>query len=214
MLDPATGWDGPADLLIEADRIAARAPQLAVEDAAEIDARGHWVVPALIDLHSHLREPGHEYKEDIASGGRAAAAGGFAAVACMANTQPVNDDPAVTDFILDRGRQCAPVRIYPVAAATRGLRGEVMSEMVTLVDAGAVAFSDDGATIMHSGVMRRVLEYAGSVQKPVISHAEDRDPGGPRGRPRGRRFDPARLARQSPPPPRKPWWPGISSWLG
>ena len=175
VLDPATAWDGPADLLIEDGRIAARGPRLAIEDADEIDASGHWVVPGLIDLHSHLREPGHEYKEDIASGGRAAVAGGFSAVVCMANTLPVNDDPAVTHFILDRVRHSAPVRVYPVAAATRGLRGEVMTEMVTLVDAGAVAFSDDGATIMHSGVMRRVLEYASLVKKPIITHAEDRD---------------------------------------
>jgi dihydroorotase len=127
-----------------------------------------------VDLHAHLREPGQEYKEDIASGGRSAVAGGFTTVACMANTHPVNDDPAMTDFILDRGRQDSPARVLPVAAATRGLSGEVMTEMSALRDAGAVAFSDDGATIMDSGVMRRVLEYSRMVDAPVIVHCEDR----------------------------------------
>jgi dihydroorotase len=132
------------------------------------------VAPGFVDLHAHLREPGQEYKEDIASGGAAGAAGGFTALACMANTHPVNDDPSVTDYILDRGRQDSPVRVLPVAAATQGLRGEVMTEMVGLMGAGAVAFSDDGHTIMDSGVMRRVLEYSRMVGAPVIVHAEDR----------------------------------------
>ena len=101
-------------------------------------------------------------------------AGGFTAVACMANTHPVNDDPATTDFILDRARQDSPARVYPVAAATRGLKGEVMTEMAALALAGAVAFSDDGKTIMDTGVMRRVLEYSKLVAAPVITHAEDR----------------------------------------
>jgi dihydroorotase len=132
------------------------------------------VSPGFVDLHTHLREPGQEYKEDIGSGGRAAVAGGFTAVACMANTNPVNDDPSVTDYILDRGRQDSPAKIYPIAAATKGLAGEVMTEMVGLVAAGAVAFSDDGMTIMDSGVQRRVLLYSRLVEKPVIVHAEDR----------------------------------------
>jgi dihydroorotase len=127
-----------------------------------------------VDLHSHLREPGQEYKEDIASGGRAAVAGGFTAVACMANTTPVNDDPAMTDFIIDRAVHDSPARIYPVAAATRGLEGKVMTEMAALIAAGAVAFSDDGKTIMDSGVMRRVLEYSRLVDAVVIVHCEDR----------------------------------------
>jgi len=174
ILDPATGWDGPGDLLIEAGRIAAVEAALSIEGALVVEAAGQWVVPGLVDLHTHLREPGQEYKEDIASGGRAAAAGGFTSVACMANTQPVNDDPSVTDYILDRARQDSPVRVFPIAAATKGLRGEVMTEMVALVEAGAVAFSDDGHTIMDSGVMRRVLEYSCLVRKPVVTHAEDR----------------------------------------
>jgi dihydroorotase len=139
-----------------------------------IDAAGAWIAPGFVDLHTHLREPGQEYKEDIASGGRSAVAGGFSAVACMANTQPVNDDPSMTDYIIDRGKQDSPARVYPVAAATRGLEGKQMTEMSALVDAGAVAFSDDGKTIMDGAVMRRVLEYSRIVGSPVITHGEDR----------------------------------------
>ncbi len=139
-----------------------------------IDASGAWVAPGFVDLHVHLREPGQEYKEDIASGGRAAVAGGFSAVVCMANTQPVNDDPSVTEYILDRARQESPARVYPVGAATRGLGGEVMTEMVALVDAGCVALSDDGKTIMDTGVMRRILEYSQLARVAIITHAEDR----------------------------------------
>ncbi len=175
VLDPASGRDGRADVLIEEGRVLAVEERLeGVADAESVDARGLWVAPGFVDLHAHLREPGQEYKEDIASGGRAAAAGGFTSVACMANTNPVNDDPSVTDYILDRARKDSPVRVFPVAAATRGLAGEVMTEMSALVAAGAVAFSDDGKTIMDSGMQRRVLEYSRLVEKPVMVHAEDR----------------------------------------
>ena len=174
ILDPAAERDESGDVLIEDGVIAAIGAQLDASEAEVIDANGAWVAPGFVDLHTHLREPGQEYKEDIASGGRSAVAGGFAAVACMANTQPVNDDPAMTDFILDRAKQDSPARVYPVAAATRGLEGTVMTEMSALVDAGAVAFSDDGKTIMDGGVMRHVLEYSRLVDVPVITHGEDR----------------------------------------
>lgn len=174
MLDPASERDEHADVLVEDGRIAAVGHLGEVADADVLDAAGRWVAPGLVDLHVHLREPGQEYKEDIASGGRAGVAGGFTALVCMANTQPVNDDPSVTEYILDRARQESPARVYPVAAATRGLAGEVMTEMSALVEAGVVAFSDDGRTIMDSGVMRRVLEYSTLVRVPVITHAEDR----------------------------------------
>ena len=173
VLDPAADRDETADVLIEGGRVAAVRPGIEAEDAEIVDAGGCWVTPGLIDMHSHLREPGQEYKEDIGSGGRAAVAGGFTAVACMANTHPVNDDPATTDFIIDRANRDSPARVYPVAAATRGLEGSVMTEMVALVEAGAVAFSDDGKTIMDGGVMRHVLEYSKLVGVPVITHAED-----------------------------------------
>lgn len=174
LLDPGADRDEAADVLIEDGRIAAIGPDADAAGAEVVDASGCWVAPGFVDLHSHLREPGQEYKEDIATGGRSAVAGGFTAVACMANTSPVNDDPATTDFILDRAKTDSPARVYPVAAATKGLRGEVMTEMSALVEAGAVAFSDDGRTIMDGGVMRRVLEYSRLVGTPVITHAEDR----------------------------------------
>jgi dihydroorotase len=174
LLDPATGRDEAGDLLASEGLIEAVGEGLDGRGAEVIDAEGAWICPGFVDLHTHLREPGQEYKEDIASGGRSAVAGGFTAVACMANTQPVNDDPAMTDFILDRAAHDSPARVYPVAAATKGQQGEVMTEMAALVDAGAVAFSDDGRTIMDSGVMRRVLEYSMLVSAPVISHCEDR----------------------------------------
>ncbi len=174
LLDPASGCDEVGDLLVEGGRIAALGSGIEAGDAELIDATGCWLAPGFIDLHVHLREPGQEYKEDIASGGRAGVAGGFSALVCMANTQPVNDDPSVTEYILDRARHESPARVYPIAAATKGLAGEVMTEMVALREAGAVAFSDDGRTIMDSGVMRRVLEYSGLVRVPIITHAEDR----------------------------------------
>ncbi len=173
ILDPASEQDAPGDLLLEDGRIAAVGSGIEARGAEVVDAAGAWIAPGFVDLHAHLREPGQEYKEDIASGGRAAVAGGFTAVACMANTHPVNDDPAMTDFILDRAERDSPARVYPIAAATRGLEGRVMTEMSALVDAGAVGFSDDGRTIMDAGVMRRVLEYSRLVETPVIAHCED-----------------------------------------
>jgi len=173
ILDPSSNRDEPGDVLIEDGVISAVGQGLDARGTEVVEAEGGWIAPGFFDMHAHLREPGQEYKEDIASGGRSAVAGGFTSVACMANTHPVNDDPAMTDFILDRARSDSPAKIYPVAAATRGLGGEVMTEMSALVAAGAVAFSDDGKTIQDSGVMRHVLEYSRLVDVPVIVHAED-----------------------------------------
>ncbi len=165
--------DEIADLLIEDGVIAAVGPGLEARGAEVVDATDCWVAPGLVDLHSHLREPGQEYKEDLGSGGRAAVAGGFTSVACMANTDPVNDDPSVTEYILNRAKADSPAKVYPIAAATMGLEGQVMTEMVALHDAGAVAFSDDGKTISDAGIMRLVLEYSKLVDIPVVVHAED-----------------------------------------
>lgn len=179
LLDPSQDLDleaGRAELLIEEGRITALATggePIPQEGAEIVDAAGAWIVPGLVDLHVHLRSPGQEYKEDLASGGTAAVAGGFTQVACMANTDPVNDDPSVTQYILDRAEKESPARVRVIAAATRGLRGEVMTEMMALREAGAVAFSDDGATIMDSSVMRRVLQYSRMADAPVVVHAED-----------------------------------------
>jgi dihydroorotase len=176
VLDPSQELDaavGEREILIEDDRIAALGADLSADGATILDAGGAWIAPGLIDLHTHLREPGEEYKEDLASGGAAAVAGGFTQIACMANTHPVNDDPSVTRYILDRAAKESPAKIRPIAAATRGLEGEVMTEMMALQEAGAVAFSDDGASIMDAGVMRRVLDYSKMARAVVIVHAED-----------------------------------------
>jgi dihydroorotase len=173
VLDPSVDYDAVADLLIEDERVVEVGVGLEAENAEIIEAKGKWVAPGFVDLHVHLREPGQEYKEDLASGGRAAVAGGFTSVCCMANTDPVNDDPAVTQYILDRAAKDSPARIFPIAAATRRLAGELMTEMAALKEAGAVAFSDDGKTIMDAWVMRNVLEYSKLVDAAVVIHAED-----------------------------------------
>jgi dihydroorotase len=173
ILDPTIDRDEPGDVLIEGGKIAAIGTGLDARGCEVVEAEGYWIAPGFFDMHTHLREPGQEYKEDIASGGRSAVAGGFTSVACMANTQPVNDDPAMTDYIIDRAEHDSPARVYPIAAATKGLKGQAMTEMSALVDAGAVAFSDDGKTIQDSAVMRHVLEYSCLVGVPIIVHAED-----------------------------------------
>ncbi len=173
VLDPASGRDEILDLEIEAGRIAALGRDLGGVPPEVVEAEGLWLAPGLVDLHTHLREPGQEYKEDIETGAHAAAKGGFTTVCCMANTDPVNDSPAVTEFIQRRSRESAVVHVCVVAAATRGLQGQVMSEMARLARAGAVAFSDDGEIIQDAAVMRRVLEYAAGIGRPVIAHCED-----------------------------------------
>ena len=172
LLDPATGLDDLLELDVVDGRVAAVGRELSGSADEVIEAPGLWLAPGFVDLHAHLREPGQEYKEDIASGSLAAAAGGFTTLCCMANTDPVNDSPSVTEFIRRRA-QLAKVRIEVIAAATRGLKGEIMSEMASLVSAGAVAFSDDGAVISSAAVMRRVLEYASGIGRTVIAHCED-----------------------------------------
>jgi dihydroorotase len=175
VLDPAQNLEERRDLLVVDGRIAALAAPGAVPAEAHqvVDASGLWVCPGFIDMHTHLREPGQEYKETIETGGRAAAAGGFTAVACMPNTLPVNDTAAVTRFILEKAAQAGTVRVYPVAALSQGSLGEVLAEYGDLKEAGAVALSDDGRPVSNSQLMRRGLEYAHTFDLLVISHAED-----------------------------------------
>ncbi len=171
IIDPKSGIDRQGDLLVIAGRIAAEGTPVPAS-ARVVDASGCWVVPGLVDMHVHLREPGEEYKEDILSGTRAAAAGGFTAVVCMPNTRPVNDCRAVTEMILERARQGA-ARVYPVAAVSQGSRGERLAEFGELKKAGAVGVSDDGLPVRDSQLMRRALEYAGDFGLTVISHCEE-----------------------------------------
>jgi dihydroorotase len=174
VLDPATGVDGIQDLLIADGRIARSGKQIgAPAEVRVVDATGKVVCPGFIDIHTHLREPGHEYKETVASGTRAAAAGGFTAVCCMANTFPVNDNRAVTDYILARARVEGVVRVHPIGAVTRNLEGTQLAELAEQAEAGCVAFSDDGRCVMNAEIYRRAMEYALPFGAPIISHAED-----------------------------------------
>ena len=175
VVDPAQDLEAERDLLIENGRVARLAGTGTIPAAGhEVqDCRGLVVCPGFIDLHVHLREPGQEYKETIASGGQAAAAGGFTAVACMPNTQPVNDNAAVTRFILEKAASARQVRVYPVAAISQGSEGKILAEYGELKAAGAAALSDDGRPVSNAQLMRRALEYAHTFDLLVISHAED-----------------------------------------
>lgn len=177
-LDPVAALDDRIDVLLE-DGVIRRAGRGAGDSlrgqpgVTVVDGRGRWLVPGFIDLHVHFREPGEEHKEDIASGLRAAVAGGFVAVCAMPNTKPVNDVRAVTEMMVARAKEAALARLHPIGAVTKGLLGAELTEVADLRDAGAVAISDDGRCVTNSLVMRRALEYAGTFDVPVIQHAED-----------------------------------------
>jgi dihydroorotase len=178
-VDPALELDETADVVIEDGRItrvgagAATAEMKQSERALVIDGAGLWALPAFVDIHVHFREPGHEYKEDIASGLAAAAAGGFGHVCAMPNTKPVNDTRGITEMMVARAREIGGAKLHPIGAITLGLKGEELTEMADLREAGAVAVSDDGRCVTNSAVMRRALEYASTYDLPVIQHCED-----------------------------------------
>ncbi len=175
VVDPAQGLEDVRDVLVEDGKIAGLEPPGTIpkEGREVIDAKGLVVAPGLIDMHVHLREPGQEYKETIETGTAAAARGGFTGVACMPNTQPVNDSAAVTRFILEQAGKFGRARVYPVGAISQGSLGKSLSEFGELKYAGCVAVSDDGFPVMNSLLMRRALEYARTFDMLVISHAED-----------------------------------------
>lgn len=173
VIDPARGLDDVQDVLIEEGKIVKIGKELKGEGAEIIDAAGKLVTPGLIDLHVHLRDPGQEYKEDIVTGTRAAAAGGFTSIACMPNTTPVNDNKAVTLYILSKAREEGFVNVFPVGAITKGSKGESLSEMGELRESGCVAVSDDGRPVASGELMRRALEYARPFGLTIISHAEE-----------------------------------------
>jgi dihydroorotase len=173
VIDPASGTDRVADVLIVDGRIAGVAPNLSSPKAEVFDASGMVVAPGFIDMHVHLREPGFEHAETIESGSRAAAAGGFTSVCCMPNTKPVNDSAMVTSYIVEQARSKAVVNVFPIGAITKGSGGEELSAIGAMKAAGAVAISDDGLPVMNARVMRRAMEFAKSYGVPIIQHCED-----------------------------------------
>lgn len=173
VIDPAAARDETADVLVHDGKLAAIGRGLSGDGAEEFDATGLIVAPGFIDMHVHLREPGFEHAETIETGSRAAAAGGFTTVCCMPNTNPINDSPYVTQYIIERARQHAVVRVLPIAAITKNSAGEELSPIGVLKAAGAVAISDDGRPVMNARVMRRAMEAARSHDLPVINHCED-----------------------------------------
>src|SRR5277367_2636692 len=177
--DPGRSLDAIVDVVVEGGLVTRAGAGAATDEirrserARVIDGRGLLLLPAFVDLHAHLREPGHEYKEDIASGLAAAAAGGFAHVCVMPNTRPVNDSRALTEAMVARARGLGGPALHPIGAITMGQKGAELTEMADLKEAGAVTVSDDGRCVTSSAVMRRALEYGRTFDLPVIQHAED-----------------------------------------
>jgi dihydroorotase len=174
VVDPANGRDGAFDVLID-DGVIARVERNLPADGADVfDVAPGWIVaPGLIDVHVHLREPGQEHKETVATGAASAVAGGFTAVACMPNTDPINDHAGITQFILKKAAEAQLARVYPIGAVSLGSKGEQLAELGEQKVAGCVAFSDDGRPVATALLMRRALEYAGMLRVPIINHCED-----------------------------------------
>jgi len=173
IVDPSQNLDDTRDLLIENGKIARIHQSITDAEAQVVQAVGEIVVPGFIDMHTHLREPGREDKETIATGCEAAAAGGFTSICCMPNTNPVNDSRSVTEFILARARQSGMVNVFPIGAVTKGSAGETLAEIGDMHAGGCVAISDDGKPICNALILRRALEYTTMFQMPVIDHCED-----------------------------------------
>jgi dihydroorotase len=174
VVDPAGSRDGMFDVLVEDGRIARVGRDIPANGAEVFQvARGWIVTPGLIDIHVHLREPGQEHKETIATGTAAAVAGGFTAVACMPNTEPVNDHAGITEFIVKKANEAQLARVYPIGAVSRESKGELLCELGEQKAAGCVAFSDDGKPVATALLMRRALEYAGMLGVPIVDHCED-----------------------------------------
>jgi dihydroorotase len=178
VVDPSCGRDEIADIVLENGRVLAVGPGAGARyrperDGQVIDCTNRWIFPGFVDMHTHLREPGFEYKEDIRSGSVAAAAGGFTTICAMPNTNPVNDNRAITEMMVARAKEVNIVRVHPIGAVTRKLAGVELTEVADLREGGCVAISDDGRCVLHSGVMRRALEYARTFDVPLVQHAED-----------------------------------------
>lgn len=175
VVDPQVELDEVCDILVEDGKIAQVGKGLSAANAEEIDCTGKVVTPGLVDIHVHLRDPGQEQKEDIASGTRAAAHGGFTAVACMPNTKPTIDNAITVEYVQRMAEKVGKCRVHVVGSCTQGLAGETLSEMGDMVRHGAVAFTDDGHGVQGAGMMRRVMDYANQFGKVVMSHCQDED---------------------------------------
>lgn len=176
LVDPGSDTDSVLDVLISENLIERIGTDIPAEsDVQVIDAIGLVVAPGLIDVHVHLRDPGFEYKETIKSGTAAAAKGGFTSVVCMANTDPVNDNKSVTDYILEKARTEGTARVFPCGAITKGLKGQELAEIGEMAGAGVIAISDDGFSVKNAGLFLKALEYAKKFGIPAISHCEDKD---------------------------------------
>ena len=175
VVDPAQNLNGKSDILLEGDKIVAVGPELTSDGAQIVDLTGRVVMPGFVDMHVHLREPGREDKETIATGCQAAIHGGFTSIACMPNTTPVADNEAVVEAVLYKAYKANLADVYPIACITKGQKGEELTEMLLLHQAGAVAFSDDGRTVQNSGVLRRAMDYSKALDGLLISHCEDED---------------------------------------
>jgi dihydroorotase len=174
VVDPASGRDGAFDILIDGDRISRVGRNIPADGAQVVDVPAGFVVcPGFIDMHVHLREPGQEHKETVATGVASAVAGGFTAVACMPNTSPINDNAGVTQFILKKAAEARRARVYPIGAVSKGSDGEELADIGELRAAGCVAISDDGRPVKTALLMRRALEYAAMFGMPVLDHCED-----------------------------------------
>ena len=173
VIDPASGTDATLDVLLDGERIAQAEPKISAPAAELLDASGLIVAPGFIDLHCHLREPGDDSSETIATGVRAAARGGFTAVCPMPNTKPVNDNASVTRAILERAQAAGGARVWPIGAASAGSKGEALAEIAAMKQAGIVAVSDDGRPIATARLLRQVMDYCRSLDLPVIDHCED-----------------------------------------
>src|SRR4029077_10382711 len=173
VLDPASSTDAALDVLIDGERISKVGVNASVNGAEVVDAKGLIVAPGFIDLHCHLREPGQEMSETIETGTRAASRGGFTAVCCMPNTQPVNDSASVKRGIVERAAAHARVRVWPIGAASVGSKGEALAEIAAMKEAGIVGVSDDGKPVATARLMRQVMDYCRSLDLPVIDHCED-----------------------------------------
>ncbi len=173
VVDPHTGKDCILDIIIEEGIITEIGENLELTVGDVIEAKGKYVIPGLVDAHCHLRDPGFEYKEDIESGSRSAAVGGFTSIACMPNTNPVIDNQTVVKYILSKAKQEAIVNVYPIGAISKGQKGEELSEIGELKFAGVVAISDDGKPVKNASLMKKALQYASMFDTMVISHSED-----------------------------------------